>query len=219
MPLSQATQDYLKVIFKIRQRRGRVTTSALAQGMGVSAASATNMVKRLVRRRLVRHTPYRTVELTADGEKAALEIIRHHRLLELFLRDHLGLALDQVHGEAETLEHVLSEEVESRIAALMGHPTADPHGDPIPSKAGALADVTHPRLSDLARGQEGRIARVSDEHGPQLRRLTVLGLVPGARVVITDRRPGGVRVRLADGRRRRVPAALARAVFIVPGAV
>jgi len=218
MSLSQATQDYLKVIFKIRQRRGRVTTSALAQGMGVSAASATNMVKRLARRRLVRHTPYRTVELTPEGEKAALEIIRHHRLLELFLRDHLGLALDQVHGEAETLEHVLSERVESRIAALLGDPTADPHGDPIPTKTGALAETTHQCLGDLRRGAFGRIARVSDERGAHLRRLATLGLVPGTRVQVVARRAGAVEVRLPDGARRRVPATLARAVFIAPHA-
>src|SRR3989304_4597082 len=153
--LSQAIQDYLKVTYKIRQREGTVSTSVLAQQMGVSPASATNMVKRLARLHLGTPAPYRTAGLPADVEKAALEIIRHHRLLELFLREHLGLSLDQVHDEAEELEHVLSEAVESRIAAMLGDPTADPHGDPIPTKAGALAEPEHPRLGDLRPGGGG----------------------------------------------------------------
>ncbi len=213
--LSQAIQDYLKVIYKIHQREGGVNTSVLAQRMGVSAASATNMVKRLARLGLVTHAPYRTVALTPPGEKAALEIIRHHRLLELFLRDHLGLGLDQVHDEAEALEHVLSEEVESRIAALMGDPAADPHGDPIPRKTGAFAEADHPRLVDLQPGESGRITRVSDESPRVLRRLTALGLVPGATVQVLSRAPGALAL-LAAGRRRRVRPALARAVFVVP---
>lgn len=215
-PFSQAIQDYLKVIYKIRRRAGRVSTSALAQQMGVSPASATNMVKKLARRGLVTHDPYRTVELTAEGERAALEIIRHHRLLELFLRKHLGLELDQVHGEAEELEHVLSEAVESRIAAMLGDPTADPHGDPIPTKAGAVAEEQHPRLGDLRPGEGGRVARVSDENPLRLRRLAALGLVPGAAVRILRRSPAGDVTLRSAGRRRRVSAALARAVFIVP---
>src|SRR3990170_2314457 len=185
--LSQAIQDYLKVTYKIRQREGTVSTSVLAQQMGVSPASATNMVKRLA------------------------------RLLELFLREHLGLSLDQVHDEAEELEHVLSETVESRIAAMLGDPTADPHGDPIPSKAGALAEPEHPRLVDLRPGAGGRIARVSDEDPHLLRRLAVLGLVPGVGVRILQRERHGALALLTDGRRRRISAALARAVFVAPG--
>src|SRR3990172_5643386 len=207
--LSQAIQDYLKVTYKIRQREGTVSTSVLAQQMGVSPASATNMVKRLARLRLVTHAPYRTVELTADGEKAALEIIRHHRLLELFLREHLGLSLDQVHDEAEELEHVLSETVESRIAAMLG--------DPIPSKAGALAEPEHPRLVDLRPGAGGRIARVSDEDPHLLRRLAVLGLVPGVGVRILQRQRHGALALLTDGRRRRISAALPPALLLAPG--
>ena len=214
--LSQAIQDYLKIIYKIRQLAGTVNMTALAQRMGVSPASATNMVKRLARLRLVTHAPYRTVGLTADGERAALEIIRHHRLLELFLRDHLGLSLDQVHDEAEELEHVLSEAVESRIAAMLGDPTADPHGDPIPTKTGALMAAAHPRLLDLRPGDGGQIARVSDENPHLLRRLTALGLVPGASVRILQRERNGALALSAAGRRRRVSAALARAVFVAP---
>ncbi len=214
--LSQAIQDYLKVIYKIRQRAGTVSPSALAQRMGVSPASATNMVKRLARRHLVTHAPYGTVELTAEGEKAALEIIRHHRLLELFLSAHLGLSLDQVHDEAEELEHVLSEAVESRIAAMLGDPAADPHGDPIPTKAGALAEQMHRRLGDLRPGDGGQVARVSDENPLVLRRLAALGLVPGAQVRILQRARNGALALHSAGRRRRVSAALALAVFVAP---
>ena len=212
--LSQAIQDYLKVIYKIRQSQGAVSTTALAQRMGVSPASATNMVKRLVRLRLVTHTPYRAVGLTAGGEKVALEIIRHHRLLELFLREHLGLSLDQVHGEAEELEHVLSEAVESRIAAILGEPTADPHGDPIPTREGEVEETSHPRLGDLRPGEAGRIVRVSDENPRRLRRLTALGLVPGAEVRILDRDATGTRAVVSKGRRRTVSTHLAQAVFV-----
>lgn len=214
--LSQSIQDYLKVIYKLRQSQGVVSTTALAERMGVSPASATNMVKRLTRLRLVTHTPYRAVGLTAGGERVALEIIRHHRLLELFLREHLGLGLDQVHREAEELEHVLSEEVESRIAAMLGEPTADPHGDPIPTKEGAMAQTAHPRLVDLQPGDGGRIARVSDENPRRLRRLTTLGLVPGAKVQILNREATGGLAVVSQGRRRRISALLAQAVFVVP---
>lgn len=214
--LSQSIQDYLKVIYKLRQSQGVVSTTALAQRMGVSPASATNMVKRLTRLRLVTHTPYRAVGLTAGGERVALEIIRHHRLLELFLREHLGLSLDQVHREAEELEHVLSEEVESRIAAMLGEPTADPHGDPIPTKEGAMAQTAHPRLVDMQPGDGGRVARVSDENPRRLRRLTTLGLVPGAKVRILNREATGGLAVVSQGRRRRISAHLAQAVFVAP---
>lgn len=134
--LTQAMQDYLKAIYTLSRRRGptSVRTTDLAQRLRVSSASATNMVKRLARLRLVEHTPYRPIGLTDTGERVALEIIRHHRLIELFLRMHLGLPLDHVHGEAEALEHVLSEEVESRITAVLANPELDPHGKPIPPK-------------------------------------------------------------------------------------
>lgn len=211
---SQAVQDYLKVMYKIGRRGEAVTTTALAQRMGVSPASATNMLKRLARLGLVRHVPYRAAALTPEGEKAALEIIRHHRLLELFLHEHLGLALDQVHDEAEELEHVLSEPVESRIAAMLGDPTADPHGDPIPTRAGAVRETAHPRLLDLHPGDGGQVVRVSDENRQRLRRLATLGLVPGARVEILRRDPAGALAVLSGGRRRRVSAHLARAVFV-----
>ena len=130
--LSDAIQDYLREIYKLGASGDRVSTTALARGMGVSPASASAMVKKLAALSLVVHAPYHGVSLTPEGEQVALEVIRHHRLLELYLAEHLGVPWDRVHEEAEALEHVLSEDLESRIAAKLGDPTHDPHGDPIP---------------------------------------------------------------------------------------
>jgi DtxR family Mn-dependent transcriptional regulator len=131
-PLSEAIQDYLKGIYKLQESGGRATVTALARDQGVSAASASAMLKKLAVLDLLEHEPYRGARLTPAGEKVALEVIRHHRLLELYLADTLGLAVDDVHAEADRLEHVISEELEERIDRALGYPTHDPHGDPIP---------------------------------------------------------------------------------------
>jgi DtxR family transcriptional regulator, Mn-dependent transcriptional regulator len=132
VPLSDAIQDYLREIYRLAEGSDRVTTTALARGMGVSPASASAMVKKLAALGLVVHAPYRGVAMTPDGAKVAVEVIRHHRLLELYLAETLGIAVDDVHDEADRLEHVLSEELEARIDEALGFPTHDPHGDPIP---------------------------------------------------------------------------------------
>jgi len=131
-PLSQAIQDYLKGIYKLQQAGGRATVTTLARDQGVSPASASAMVKKLAVLDLLEHEPYQGARLTEAGERVALEVIRHHRLLELYLADTLGLDLDDVHAEADRLEHVISEELEARIDSALGYPTHDPHGDPIP---------------------------------------------------------------------------------------
>ena len=131
--ISDAVENYAKAIYAIQQRAGTVTTNAIAERMGVTAASASGMVKKLDSLGLVSHVPYKGVELTEAGERVALEVIRHHRLLELYLAESLDVPWDRVHAEAEVLEHVLSEELEALIAAKLGNPTVDPHGDPIPS--------------------------------------------------------------------------------------
>lgn len=174
------------------------------------------MVKKLARLGLVTHTPYRSITLTTRGEKVALEVIRHHRLIELFLQKHLGVSLDQVHGEAEELEHVLSEEVESRIAAVLGNPHSDPHGDPIPTKDGAVAETAHPRLGDLRPGERADVVRVSDEDPRRLRRLEELGLVPGEPVKVLDRNDEGDIVVEGTRGRRKIAPQLADAVFVAP---
>jgi len=132
-PLSSAIQDYLKSIYKLQTGEERLTISALAADQGVSPASASAMVKKLAALELLEHEPYRGFRLTADGEKVAIEVIRHHRLLELYLAETLGLHVDAVHDEADRLEHVISEELEERIDRALGFPTHDPHGDPIPN--------------------------------------------------------------------------------------
>ncbi|HXF82177.1 MAG TPA: metal-dependent transcriptional regulator [bacterium] len=212
--LTQAIEDYLKVIWKLQRAGGVVTTNAVAAQMGVAPASATNMLKKLARLRLVAHTPYRGVALTAAGEKVALEVIRHHRLLELYLAQALGVSLDRVHEEAERLEHVLSEDVEEKIAAQLGQPTHDPHGDPIPTREGTLDQARHPLLADLAPGQGGVIVRVSDERADVIRALARFELLPGTAVRVTGVEGDGA-VRIASGGTvQRVEPDLARAVYV-----
>ncbi len=209
-----AMEDYLKVIYKLQESGGSASTSAVAGRMGVSAASATNMVKRLARQRLLVHRPYRGFVLTAAGRRVALETIRHHRLLELYLARQLGVSLDRVHHEADQLEHVLSDDVEARIAATLGEPTRDPHGDPIPARDGTVRDVRYPSLTQVPPGASGIVDRVSDRSADALRRLASLGVLPGAAVRALARLSGG-RVRVdVDGHTLILPRELAEAVFV-----
>ena len=187
--LSEAVQDYLKAIYTLQEQGGAVSTSALAEAMGVAAASATGMVKKLAGLKLARHSPYQGVVLTRTGRKMALEVIRHHRLLELYLAEALGYSWDKVHEEAERLEHVISEEFEDRIFEALGRPTRDPHGDPIPAKDGTLESGSHRRLSDLEPGARGVIRRVSDRDAAVLRYLGKLGLVPDATLEVVEKAP------------------------------
>lgn len=213
-------EDYLKVIYKLQQQRGAVSTTEIASRMRVTAASATSMIKRLARLRLVVYTPYHGFALTAAGQRAALETIRHHRLLELYLARELGISLDKVDGEAERLEHVLSEDVEARMAATLGNPTHDPHGDPIPAKDGTLHDVRHPTLTHLPVGEAGVVDRVSDRSPDLIRRLARLGVLPGAGIKMLGHHAGRCRVKVA-GRELMLPRELAERVYIrwalIPG--
>ncbi len=212
-PLSQAIEDYLKAVYLIAQNSRPVTTTELAERLGVAAASVTNMVKRMARLRLVRHTPYHGVELTETGVKVALEVIRHHRLLELYLSRHLGLSLDRVHGEADRLEHVISEDLEERIAVALGEPALDPHGDPIPTREGAVAETRARVLTAAAEGQRGVIARVSDRDARVVRELAAAGLLPGVALEVISSGPKAVEVRI-EGRRQRISTALAGAIYL-----
>jgi DtxR family Mn-dependent transcriptional regulator len=189
---SEAVQDYVKQIYLLQtQDDGPATTSALAASMGVSAASATAMVKKLAALGLATHRPYHGVELTDAGERVALEVLRHHRLLELFLTRELGLPWDAVHGEAEKLEHHLSEQLEATIDRALGYPATDPHGDPIPSADLVIAPADSLRLGELEPGQAAVVRRVPDGDAPLLRYLGELGLVPDARVQLVDKAPFG----------------------------
>jgi DtxR family transcriptional regulator, Mn-dependent transcriptional regulator len=199
--LTVAVQDYLKAIYVLESSGERVTTSALARRMGVSAPSATAMTKRLDELGLVERLPYRGVALTDEGRRGALEVVRHHRLLERYLVDRLGLSLDEVHAEAELLEHALSEELEAKIDAELGFPTHDPHGDPIPDSELRLIHGESRSLLDLEPGAHGSIARVPDGDSELLRYLGELGIVPDASVEMLAHAPfgGPVTVRTSSG--------------------
>ncbi|HEX2111100.1 MAG TPA: metal-dependent transcriptional regulator [Gaiellaceae bacterium] len=189
--LSDAIQDYLKEIYKLQAGGERATTSAIARRMRVAPSSATSMVKKLAALDLVAHAPYRGVQLTDAGRQIALEVIRHHRLLEQYLAKTLGLGIDAVHAEADRLEHALSEELEQRIDEALGYPTHDPHGDPIPD---ADLNVERSRLRSLAAlapGEHAVIRRVPDDDAALLRYLKELALIPGRRVTMRASEPFG----------------------------
>jgi DtxR family Mn-dependent transcriptional regulator len=189
---SSAVQDYAKAIYSLESRRGgTVSTNALAQRLGVTPASASGMVRRLDELGLVTHVPYRGVRLTSDGQSLALEVLRHHRLLELYLSESLGVPWDRVHEEAEVLEHVLSEDLEELIAAKLGDPTHDPHGDPIPTRDGRIEERATQALGSLESGQRGTFVRVSDSDPEMLRYLAERGVSPGDRLEVVERQPFG----------------------------
>ncbi|MGB9632717.1 MAG: metal-dependent transcriptional regulator [Chloroflexaceae bacterium] len=198
--VTPAIEDYLKAIYTLQQQHGVVTTSLLGEQRGSKPGSVTGMIKKLAEMNLVQHTPYQGVMLTPAGERIALEVIRHHRLLELYLVEALGYSWDEVHEEAERLEHHISEKLEARIAEHLGNPAFDPHGDPIPTIEGTLPASAGTRLADLAVSERGRIVRVRDQSGERLRYLADLGLVPGARVEVTASAPfdGPLTIRLGS---------------------
>jgi DtxR family transcriptional regulator, Mn-dependent transcriptional regulator len=193
LEVSSAVQDYAKAIYAL-ERRGEgaaVTTNALADRLGVSPASASGMVKKLDGLGLVRHVPYHGVVLTERGARVALEVLRHHRLLERFLAEELGVPWDRVHDEAEVLEHVLSEELEELIAAKLGHPTIDPHGDPIPTAELVIVEPDTVSLDALDVGQAGTFVRISDSDPEMLRYLGARGIALGDAFEVVDKQPFG----------------------------
>src|ERR687896_1793401 len=189
MELSDAIQDYVKEIYKLEASGRRVSTSALAVELGVSAPSVTAMLKKLATLGLVKHERYHGARLTAKGERVALEVIRHHRLLEQYLAETLGLPIDALHAEADRLEHVLSEELEARIDEQLGYPTHDPHGDPIPDAGLKVARSSLRPLTDLEPGEKATVRRVPDGDAELLRYLAELTLVPGRRVTMRQTAP------------------------------
>jgi DtxR family transcriptional regulator, Mn-dependent transcriptional regulator len=189
---SSAVEDYTKTIYALQSPDGQpVSTNALAERLNVTPASASGMVKRLGELGLVTHRPYHGVNLTEAGRRVALEVIRHHRLLELYLVESLGVPWDRVHQEAEVLEHVLSEELEELIAAKLGHPTHDPHGDPIPSRELTIEEARTESLQSLEPGARGTFTRISDADPDMLRYLADRGIAPGDRLEVLERQPFG----------------------------
>jgi DtxR family Mn-dependent transcriptional regulator len=190
--ITSAIEDYAKAIYALELRAGEsVTTNSLAERMGVTPASASGMVKRLAELGLVEHQPYHGVLLTEDGRRVALEVMRHHRLLELYLVQSLGVPWDRVHQEAEVLEHVLSEELEELIAVKLGDPTHDPHGDPIPTRDLTIEESPTQSLDSLEAGASGTFARVSDSDPEMLRFLADRGISPGDQLEVIDKQPFG----------------------------
>lgn len=189
--LSPAVQDYVKAVYSLESRADGlpVGTNELAARLGLTPGSVSGMLRKLAELGLVALTPYRGVQLTEDGRRLALEVIRHHRLIELFLAEQLGMPWDRVHQEAEVLEHCLSEELEAAIANKLGQPTVDPHGDPIPTVELEIDEGSTVSLESLAPGQRGIFARVSDSDPEMLRFLAEKGIAPGERLEVVDKQP------------------------------
>ncbi len=217
MPTISA-ENYLKAIYHLQGEDDRVKTNAIARNLCVTLPSATNMVKSLASAGLVDHQPYRGARLTSDGERAALRVVRKHRLVEAFLVETLGYSWDEVHAEAERLEHAMSDDLTDRIDAYLGHPAADPHGDPIPTASGEVRRPETGTLLELAPGRATKVVRVTDQHPEVLRYLDAQGLRPGADVEVLELLPfdGPVHVRCADGQPM-VSRRIARRVLVEGG--
>ena len=214
--ITYAMEDYLKAIYLLQNGgKEKVSTSAIAEQMNVSAASVTGMIRKLASMGLLNHASYQGVELTEGGEKIAREIIRHHRLLELYLVEIMGFTWDQVHDEAEKLEHVISEEFEDKMAEALGNPTTDPHGHVIPAKNGDFEEAPYKLLSEVDSGSFVTIGQVNDGDSEMLRYFADLGLVPGTRIEVLAKEPfnGPLRLRI-DQTEHYVGREVARNVFV-----
>jgi DtxR family Mn-dependent transcriptional regulator len=213
--LTRAQEDYLKALYQLHGDHQPVPTRDLAQRLGISSPSVSEMVTRLSSQGLVEHDRYRGQQLTREGRKVALELVRHHRLLEMFLVQVLGYSLDEVHEEAERLEHVISERMEQRIFELLGRPELDPHGHAIPTLGGKVRSLSERPLSECRVGEKVVVQGVSDDDPARLRELKRRGLLPGTRVeiVVASAYEGPIEVRI-KGRRVSIPLGLARAMFV-----
>ena len=200
--LSQTVEDYIKVIYKYQVEEGSptVSTKDIAEALEISAASVTSMIKRISKMGLAEYKSYQGVKLTEAGKKVALEIIRHHRLLELYLSEIMGYSWDEVHDEAEHLEHHISEQFEDTISEMLGHPQYDPHGDPIPAKNGELPPLDSDLLTEVGENKSYIIKRITDQNPELLRYLGELGLKPNAEIDLLSQAPfkGPVSLRLND---------------------
>ena len=210
-----AVEDYVKTLYELGRGQDPVAPKAVSEAMRVSLPAVTKMVRRLQELRLVTYARAEGIDLTPAGRKVALEVLRHHRLLEVYLKEALGYSWDQVDEEAEKLEHHISEEFEDRIDRMLGFPTRDPHGAPIPSKDLHIDDPPHPTLAEIPSGVQVRVARVSDRDPALLRYLAELGLYPQTLVEVVEREPFGGPLRLlVEGTPCHVGDELARHIFV-----
>ena len=212
----QAIEDYLKTIYALAETESPVSTSRLAEARQVKPSSVTNMIQRLNKLKLINYEKHYGVTLTEHGRRIALEVIRHHRLIELYLIEALGFSWDEVHEQADILEHVISEKLEDRIAEALGNPTIDPHGDPIPQRDGSMVVIAAEPLATLPSGSKGHVARIpNDENSEMLRYLAELGLMPGAAVEVRQAEPfDGPLTVVIDGIERVIGYAIATAVLV-----
>ena len=186
---TRSVEDYLKAIYQLSPEGRPASTSEIAHLLELSAPSVTGMVKRLSEQGLLEHVPYRGVQLTDEGRRAALRMVRRHRLIEAYLVEFLGYSWDTVHPEAERLEHAVSDTMIERMATALGHPTVDPHGDPIPSADGSIQELACTALSEIPLGETVEIHRVHEGQPERLRYIASLGLRPGVQVTVVDRQP------------------------------
>ena len=199
-PLTRSVEDYLKAIYHLSSQGGFATTSDIADALAVAPPSVSGMVKRLSETGLIEHVPYRGVQLTNQGRRAALRMIRRHRVLEVYLTQHLGYDWDDVHEEAERLEHAVSDDLVERMARALGEPRYDPHGAPIPTAAGEIEEAELVTLAEASVGAWLELRQVDDGDPARLRYLADLGLTPGTRVRVTERQPfnGPITMQLGD---------------------
>lgn len=216
MGLSQSIEDYLKAIYILETEGEGASTTNIAEVLSVSSASVTNMLKRLAKMNLIDHKSYKGAQLTESGKKIALEILRHHRLLELYLKEIMGYSWDEVHEEAEKLEHHISEQFEDKIAELLDHPTHDPHGDPIPTKDGVVPEMASLSVCDAELETSYIVGRVKDQDPELLRYLEKTGVIPGVKLTILEKAPfeGPVKVLLED-KEEALGYAVAKHIFLV----
>lgn len=215
--LTASVEDYLKAIYDLEFAGGPAATTDLAAQLGVRPASVTGMVRRLAGQGLLTHQRYRGVRLTTKGRRAALRTIRRHRVIEAYLVRALGYRWDEVHAEAERLEHAASDEIVNRMAAAIGEPTNDPHGAPIPSREGTVAETRYRTLADLTPGASAQVMQVSDDDPSLLRYLDDLAIRPGCTVRVVDRAPFGGPITLTiDGATRAIGPPLAERVRVRP---
>jgi DtxR family Mn-dependent transcriptional regulator len=200
--LTRSVEDYLKAIYRLSPSGRPASTSEIAHLLELSAPSVSGMVKRLSEQGLLEHVPYKGVQLTAEGRRAALRMVRRHRLIESYLVDFLGYSWDTVHAEAERLEHAVSDTLVERMAAALGHPSFDPHGDPIPTPDGSIAELDCIPLSDIPVGRTVELRQVDESEPDRLRYIASLGLRPGAIVTVTDRQPFGGPLTVESGGKR-----------------
>ena len=213
--ITHERQDYLKTIYKLQQEESPVRTTILAKALDIEPASVTGVIKRLHELHLVEYEPYKGVTLTPSGEKIALEVIRHHRLIELYLIEALGYSWDEVHDEAERLEHVVSELFEERISAALGHPDIDPHGAPIPAKDGSITPREGISLDTVEIGRSGVIVQVDDDDPGLLRYLGKLGIRPGKKISVLKVEPyGGPITVMLEEKKHSIGPEAAKSVFV-----